>query len=153
MTITKKDLQYIKLCFSAAEIFSTCGKKQYASVLVDKHGHIVGFGYNGGPKNHIHCVDGGCPRFLENSESGSIYDNCISVHAEQNAIIHCDYSSEPKTIYVNGPPCFNCAKIICNTTIEKVVCVVDNSYKDWPRIKTHFNNSHIKVVEIEKESI
>lgn len=153
MSVTKKDLQYMELCSTAARIFSTCGKKQYAAVLLDKHGHIIGFGYNGGPKNYTHCKDGGCPRLEHNSPSGSSYDNCISVHAEQNAIIHCDYSSEPEKIYVNGPPCFGCAKLICNTTIKKVVCFKDQDYVDWPRIKDYFYKSSIEVVEIEKESV
>jgi len=78
-TISRKDIQYMKLCVQAAEIFSTCAKKKYACVLIDQNGHIVGMGYNGGPSGFAHCEDGGCPRFIENSVSGTNYDNCIAV--------------------------------------------------------------------------
>jgi dCMP deaminase len=107
--MTNKNKQYIQLCSSASSIFSTCGKKQYAAVLVDKYDHIVGMGYNGGPRGFPHCKDGGCPRLEQMSINGSNYDNCIAVHAEANALLHSNYSSEPKKIYVNGPPCFSCA--------------------------------------------
>ena len=57
--LKRKDKQYVELCFSAANIFSTCGKKKYAAVLVDKDDHIVGIGYNGGPRGFQHCDQGG----------------------------------------------------------------------------------------------
>jgi len=148
MNITKKDNQYMTLCQSTAEIFSTCGKKKYAAVLVDKHGHIVGVGYNGGPRYFPHCEDGGCPRFLEMSISGSNYDNCIAVHAEANALLHCDYSSEPIKIYVNGPPCFSCAKLIANSTIKIVYYKKDQSYHNWENIQSFLRKAGVDTIEV-----
>ena len=146
--ISRKDIQYMQLCISMANIFSTCAKKKYAAVLIDELGHIVGMGYNGGPKSSTHCQDGGCPRYLQNSESGSNYDNCIAIHAEVNAIIHSNYSSKPKKIYVNGPPCFSCAKIIVNSTIEEVYYLSDSSYKNWENIKKFFTDNLVKTIAI-----
>jgi dCMP deaminase len=153
LTVTKKDVQYMTLCKAVSRIFSTCSKKQYAAILVDELDHVVGFGYNGGPRNSIHCNEGGCPRFLENSESGSSYDNCIAVHAEANALLHSDYSSRPKKIYVNGPPCFTCAKLIVNSTIQSIYCVSDHSYKDWQKIKSFLSNNSVHVLEMENASV
>lgn len=144
----RKYKQYMSLCEHIASIFSTCGKKKYAAVLVDEYGHVVGMGYNGGPKGSEHCEDGGCPRFIEGSASGSNYDNCIAIHAEANALLHSDYSSRAKILYVNGPPCFSCAKLICNSTIEKVVCKSDSSYTQWPQVKEFFTKSNILVMEL-----
>ena len=149
MLVKRKDKQYMQLCFETAKIFSTCGKRKYAAVLVDKNDHIVGIGYNGGPRNFIHCEDGGCPRFIEMSENGSNYDNCIAVHAEANALLHSDYSSEAFKIYVNGPPCFSCAKLIANSTVDHVYYVVDNDYKDWHNVKMFLEKSGVSTYSVE----
>ncbi len=137
------------MCIATANIFSTCGKKKYAAVLVDKNDHIVGIGYNGGPRGFQHCEDGGCPRFQEMSDSGSIYDNCIAVHAEANALLHSDYSSQAYRIYINGPPCFSCAKLIANSTVEQVYYIGDSSYKDWENINSFLYKANVLTYEIE----
>jgi dCMP deaminase len=150
MLTDRKNKQYMKLCISTSQIFSTCGKKKYAAVLVDKSNHIVGIGYNGGPRGFDHCEDGGCPRFIEMSENGSNYDNCIAIHAEANALLHSDYSSQAYMIYVNGPPCFSCAKLIANSTIEHVYYLNDNNYKDWDKVNDFLQKAGVStnVVEI-----
>lgn len=145
----RKNIQYMQLCIKTAEIFSTCGKKKYAAVLVDKNNHIVGIGYNGGPSGFQHCEDGGCPRYKQMSESGSNYDNCIAVHAEANALLHSDYSSEAYIIYVNGPPCFSCAKLIANSTVQHVYYIADNSYKDWERVNSFLNKAKVNTHMVE----
>lgn len=142
--LTRKDLQYMQMCYSAATIFSTCGKKKYAAILVDEYGHIVGFGYNGGPRNSVHCEDGGCPRFQEMSPNGTNYDNCIGIHAEANALLHSDYSSRPKKLYVNGPPCLTCAKLIANSTITDLYYVADKDYENWDSIEMFLNTAKVR---------
>ena len=143
-------MKYMKMCQSVAEIFSTCGKQKYAAVLIDDNNHVVGVGYNGGPSGFVHCVDGGCPRMLQNSEAGSNYDNCIAIHAEQNALLHCDYSSSPKKMYVNGPPCFTCAKMIANSTIKEVYYLCNSDYKDWKNIQDFLQKCGVSLSGIEK---
>jgi len=147
---SEKDKKYMSLCIFMADLFSTCGKKKYAAVLIDSFNHVVGMGYNGGPSGFTHCEDGGCPRYLDNSPSGSVYDNCIAVHAEQNALLHSDYSSRAEKIYVNGPPCFTCAKLIANSTIKKVYYIEDPNYKDWDKIKDFLNKAKVETIGIEK---
>jgi dCMP deaminase len=146
--LSRKDLQFMELCVQHATIFSTCSKKKYSAVLVDEFGHVVGIGYNGGPKNFTHCSDGGCPRALVNSESGSMYDNCIATHAEQNAFLHSDYSSKPIKLYVNGPPCFTCAKLIANSTVTKLYYMHDDSYNDWVNIKAFLNKAGVETIMV-----
>lgn len=73
----KKDIQFLNLCKKSAEIFSTCSKRQYCCILTDERDRIVGFGYNGGPSGHPHCVDGACERAKTGAPSGSNYDNCF----------------------------------------------------------------------------
>jgi dCMP deaminase len=148
MQITRKDRQFMSLCTASAGIFSTCKKRKYCAVLVDSSNHVVGFGYNGGPSGFKHCDDGGCPRAIENSPNGSSYDNCIATHAEANAFLHSDYSSSPIKIYVNGPPCFSCAKIIANSTVQSVYYLRDNNYSQWENIKEFLNKANVQTIEV-----
>lgn len=145
---SRKDKQFMQLCINNASLFSTCAKKKYSAVLVDVHGHVVGIGYNGGPRDFQHCDDGGCPRYLQQSSSGSNYDNCIAVHAEQNAFLHSDYSSSPVKLYVNGPPCFTCAKLIANSTVKYVYYMNDNSYSQWKNIEAFLNKAGVEAIAV-----
>jgi dCMP deaminase len=146
--VNKKDIQFMNLCITSSKIFSTCGKKQYAAILVDDYNHIVGFGYNGGPRGFTHCNEGGCKRFLEGSKSGSAYDNCIAIHAEANALLHSDYSSRPTKIYVNGPPCFSCAKLIANSTLNTVYYLHDSDYENWEEVESFLLKANINTVKV-----
>lgn len=145
-----KNIQYMKMCLSVSDIFSTCAKKQYAAVLIDENNYIVSVGYNGGPSGFDHCKDGGCPRLHENSQAGSNYDNCIAIHAEQNALLHCDYSSNPKKMFINGPPCFTCAKMIANSTIKEIYYLVNSEYKDWDNVYNFLQKCGVSLNGIEK---
>lgn len=140
------------LCKAISNIFSTCSKRKYAAILIDEHGHVVGMGYNGGPSGMEHCEDGGCPRYQQNSANGSNYDNCIAIHAEANALLHSDYSSRAKEMYINGPPCFSCAKLIANSTIDTIYYISDVSYEEWPKVKEFLINCSIKIMEINSGS-
>ena len=141
------------MCQHIATTFATCGKRQYGCLLTDELGHIVGFGYNGGPKGMKHCDEGGCPRFMENSPSGSNYDNCIAIHAEQNALLHSDYSTKPVKLYINAPPCFTCAKLIANSTITDVFYLEDESYANWPEVNKFLLNCGVATWKVDRASL
>ena len=143
---SRKDIQFLKFCISGSQIFSTCSKRKYMSILTDDNYMVIGLGYNGGPKNYLHCDAGGCPRVTENSPNGSNYDNCMSIHAEQNALLHSDHSARPTRLYVNGPPCFTCAKLIVNSTIKKVFYIRDESYSDWPKVAEFMKQNNIELL-------
>ena len=141
------------MCLSVSDIFSTCAKKQYAAVLIDENNHIVSVGYNGGPSGFDHCKDGGCPRLQQNSTNGSDYDNCIAIHAEANALLHSDYSAKPTKLYVNGPPCFSCAKLIVNSTVTDVYYIEDPLYLNWPTVELFLNTFHVSTHRMESASV
>jgi dCMP deaminase len=102
-----------------------CTRAQHGAVIV-KQNRIVGTGYNGSPPGGPSCLTGGCPRGQMSREDmpGHLtgnhdYSNCISLHAEQNAI---GYAVERgDTIYITGKPCDMCAKLIRAAGIERVV--------------------------------
>jgi len=94
---------------------STCPRASVGAVIVrDKR--ILTTGYNGSPRGLPHCTEAGCL---------IINGHCVrALHAEQNAIIQgalhgVDVSHS--TLYVTHQPCLNCAKMIINAGIERVV--------------------------------
>lgn len=80
-----KDEYYLNIA-KAVSARSTCLKRQYGCVIVNND-EIIATGYNGSPRGSVNCCDiGYCNRLNEPNNSGK-YDECHSVHAEQNAII------------------------------------------------------------------
>lgn len=155
---SRKDYQWMAWALQGAQIFSTCGKRQYMAIIVDEHGHVLATGYNGGPRGFEHCKDGGCPRFQQGSAPGSSYDNCIAIHAEQNALLHSDYTSRfsgarGATMYVNGPPCYTCAKLIANGGISRLVYIPDESYAAWPEVEAFLRRAGVRLVEIDRDQV
>lgn len=84
MSRISKDEYYIGIALAVSKR-STCLKRHYGCVIV-KDDIIVATGYNGSPRGEENCCDRGtCKR--ANAERYSGYENCDSVHAEQNALI------------------------------------------------------------------
>jgi len=133
MTSRNKDALWLRSCQLMALLFSTCTRRQYAAFVIDPSGRVVGFGYNGSPPKQGHCVDGECPRAHSAVEHGSRYDEgpgrCIAVHAEANALLFSDATArQGATLYVNGPPCPDCAKLIAASGVSRVVHTPDDGY-------------------------
>lgn len=81
--ITKDDY-YLTIAVAVSKR-STCLKRHYGCVIV-KDDIIIATGYNGSPRGEENCCDRGtCKRPDEMRYAG--YENCDSVHAEQNALI------------------------------------------------------------------
>lgn len=124
--------QWMDWCESGARIFSTCVRRSYMSIVLSSSGRVLGTGYNGAPKGWENCRNGGCPRAGTSVQHGSNYSNCVAVHAEANALLHSDRSArEGGTLYVNGPPCWDCSKLIAGSGIKKVVFKPDLAYAGW----------------------
>ena len=102
---------------------ANCSRRQVGAVIV-KDNHILSTGYNGTPMHTTNCFDGGCPRCSGKTQSGKGLDECLCVHAEQNAICQAARYGLPvdgSTIYVTIWPCLTCAKLIINAGITRVV--------------------------------
>lgn len=98
-----------------------------------------------------HCTDGGCPRGLSGVTHGSSYSSaegfCIAQHAEAGALLYSDPARRRGgTLIVNGPPCFECARLIASSGVSRVVHTWDDTYEDWPKIKEFLETAGIKVV-------
>ena len=108
---------------------STCLRRQIGALVV-KNNVIVSIGYNGAPKGFPHCLDVGCRRDKLNIASGERHEECVGVHAEQNALLQAGRDAGGATLYVNAYPCKICAKLIINAGIIKVVITGDYSDKE-----------------------
>jgi len=50
------------------------------------------------------------------------YDDCFTIHAEANALLVCDRTArEGGTLYVSSHVCFQCAKLVANSGVRRVV--------------------------------
>lgn len=118
-----------------AEVTATranCSRRKVAAVVVSEH-RIISTGYNGTPRGVTNCFAGGCARCAGSAPSGSSLEECICVHAEQNAICQAAYYGirlAGASIYVTISPCLTCAKLIINAGIKEVVYGGDYAFTE-----------------------
>ena len=107
----KLDLRYIRMAKIWAEN-SYCKRRQVGAIIV-KDKMIISDGYNGTPSGFENiCED----------ESGLTKPYVL--HAEANAITKIARSgnnSDGATLYVTAAPCIECAKLIIQAGIKRVV--------------------------------
>lgn len=103
---------------------SNCIRRQVGAIIVDEHKKIKASGYNGTPSKVISCNERGiCYRIEHNIESGTQYETCRSIHAEQNAIIQAgEEKSRNGILYVFGHDfiCILCKRFIVQSGIKEV---------------------------------
>ena len=115
MSKCKYDSLYIDICKKYATM-SSAKKKKVGAVIV-KENNIIADGYNGTPSG----FDNECEHFV----SGTLKTKREVLHAESNALMKLakgTNSSKGSTIYLTLSPCFDCAKLIVQAEIERVVC-------------------------------
>ena len=116
--MNKFDERYLEM----AEVWaknSYCKRRQVGALLV-KDRMIISDGYNGTPSG-----------FENQCEDENDVTKPYVLHAEANAITKVaksGNSSEGATLYVTASPCMECAKLIIQSGIKRVV------YKDLYRI-------------------
>ena len=105
------DLRYLRMAHIWAEN-SYCKRRQVGALLV-KNQCIISDGYNGTPHGFENvCED-------ENNVS-----KAYVMHAEANAItkVACSSNnSDGATLYVTASPCIECAKLIIQAGIKRVI--------------------------------
>jgi dCMP deaminase len=110
--MNKWNYRYFALALEVAT-WSKDPDKQVGAVCVspDKRGIITG--YNGFPTG------------IEDSEellNDKELKNRLMVHAEANCIVNGDTSLRGWTMHVTKAPCTECAKLMINARIKRVVC-------------------------------
>jgi len=98
---------------------SHCSRKQVGAIIV-KDEVIISDGYNGTPTGFDNCCE---------NEQGET--KWYVLHAEANALMKLSKStnsSKGATLYITLSPCKDCAKLILQAGIQRVVYF--NEYKD-----------------------
>ena len=107
----KLDLRYLRMAQIWAEN-SYCKRRQVGALVV-KNQMIISDGFNGTPS--------GFPNVCEDENNVT---HPYVLHAEANAITKLARSSnnsEGSTLYVTDSPCIECAKLIIQAGIKRVV--------------------------------
>lgn len=106
---------------------SACDRAQVGAVLV-LHNRVVSTGYNGPASGYPADTSQGCRSWCSRAagltpDAGAGYGfGCPSIHAEANALLHASrQDSEGATLYVTHAPCADCAKLISNSGVARVV--------------------------------
>ena len=148
----EKDLYYLNIA-RVDSTRSTCTKVSMGAIIV-KEDQIIAAGYVGAPRQTRSSIEHGfCLRKKLNIPSGTQYELCRSVHAEQNALINAARAgvsliggdiyifgeSRENNQVLNAFPCFICKKMIINCGLKRVITSVkdeENKYmifnvEDW----------------------
>jgi dCMP deaminase len=109
------------------------GSRVGAILVLDDR--IIATGYNGTPAGLQNCDEGGCERCAnrERYQSGSGYDLCICVHAEQNALLAAarfGIAVAGATCYTTTRPCFGCTKELLQAQVTEVRYLHDWNHPD-----------------------
>lgn len=106
---------------------ANCTRRQIGAVLV-RDRQIISTGYNGTPKGIKNCSEGYCERCSSNVPSGKDLDKCSCCHAEENTIVQAalhGMQTKDAVLYTTFTACTQCAKMIINAGIKKVVAKED----------------------------
>lgn len=101
---------------------SNCVRRAVGALLV-RDGVVIGQGWNGVPDRYRDCRAAGCPRCINGGETGSGYETCICIHAEQHSIADAarrGVETEGSTLYVNLRPCLQCLAISRAAGVRKI---------------------------------
>ena len=114
---------FLKIAQTVA-LRSNCIRAQVGAVIVGEDKKIKATGYNGTPSKVPSCAEKGfCYRIANNIPSGTQYETCRSIHAEQNAIIQAGQDrAKGGTMYMYGHDfiCILCKRFIVQAGIKDV---------------------------------
>lgn len=142
-------LEIAKTCASR----SNCIRAQVGAVIVGEDKKIKATGYNGTPSKVVSCLElGYCYRVINNIKSGTRYETCRSIHAEQNAIIQAGQDRcKGATMYIYGHNfiCILCKRFIVQAGIKDVYLQKETGapieHIDCEQIKEELSKDFIKV--------
>jgi dCMP deaminase len=104
----------------------------HVGAVVVRDNRVLGSGYNGTPAGYPNCTEAehGCRRCAMRVEApdagltGRLYDICLCVHAEQNAMLTAarfGTALDGAILYTTLQPCFNCLKELMQVRIRGVI--------------------------------
>lgn len=111
------DKTYMKMALAMGSL-SYAQRRKVGCIIVSKDDQVISQGYNGTPSGWDNC----CETMDPITKRLVTVPECL--HAETNAITKCAKfltSTQDSTMYVTLSPCFDCAKLIVQSGIKRVV--------------------------------
>lgn len=163
------DIAYMKMAMVMAEL-SHAIRYKVGCIIVSKDGQLISQGFNGTPSGYDNCCEEvmceckwiyGCQKNAAPIEDVLNVEYCKDckfcklatkkevLHAETNAISKCakwHSSTVDGTLYVTLSPCIDCAKLIIQAGITRLVYL--DEYRDVSGIKL-LNKVGIKVQQLD----
>lgn len=162
-----KATTFLQIAFIVAQE-SKCASWKVGAVI-EKNDRIIATGYNGTPSGQENCCDVAVDRGWGVRSSGnnialhpemrmvhSKWSQDNEIHAELNSILFAarngGISLEGSTMYVTLSPCANCAKMITQSGIKKVVYCeeYDQNTSGWSKILT---DAGIEIFKVDKSKL
>ena len=110
---------------------SSCLRANVGAVIVDSFNKIKSTGYNGTPSGVTSCMEKGfCYRIEHKIPSGTMYETCQSIHAEQNAVIQAgERTCFGGAIYIYGHNqiCILCKRFIIQSGLKDIYIQKDET--------------------------
>lgn len=106
--------KWTRFFLGMADYVATASKDpstKVGAVLVDEHRRVTGIGYNGFPDS---IPDD--PEMLADRETKYRY----TIHAEPNSVLNCSVPTRGLQMFINYPPCSDCAKFVIQAGIVRV---------------------------------
>jgi deoxyuridine 5'-triphosphate nucleotidohydrolase len=100
------------------------GQTRRYGCLITKGLRVIATGFNAQYPGSKLCSETGCLRDELGIPSGTQFETCRAIHAEEMAILTAanqGIAVAEATAYVNSVPCKNCAKLIAGSGIETLV--------------------------------
>ncbi|KAL0240259.1 hypothetical protein I308_106809 [Cryptococcus tetragattii IND107] len=113
---------YFMTLASLASERSNCMKRRVGALLV-RSKRILSTGYNGTPRGTRNCNQGGCSRCNGSARGGEALNECLCLHAEENALLEAgrERIGDDSVIYCNTCPCLRCSVKIVQCGVREVV--------------------------------
>ncbi|KAJ7225355.1 cytidine deaminase-like protein [Mycena pura] len=113
---------YFMTLASLASQRSNCMKRRVGAVLV-RENRILATGYNGTPRGLPNCNEGGCLHCNGISYPKNVANECVCLHAEENALLEAgrERVGLGAVLYCNTCPCLKCTIKIIQTGVKTVV--------------------------------
>jgi dCMP deaminase len=112
--LTKWDCRFLRIAVEVSTWSKDPGTK--VGCVIENNRRILATGYNGFPQS----ISDDLERYIDRD-----YKLSVTIHAEANAILNAAKNGtkvEGSTLYVNFPPCTQCASSVIQAGIAKVVC-------------------------------
>lgn len=113
----RMDKLYLDLAYRISQ--ESVATRSKVGAIIVKNNNICSFGWNGVPSGVPNdSIEG-------TDENGNIVTNPMTLHAESNAMMkmlrHGSESTEGATLYITLSPCYECAKMIFQSGITRLV--------------------------------